>query len=116
MLNLNVRREPALLWAGLIAPLAMALTAFFWTDNPAVQGAVNAAAVAVAAAITAWLVAAEDLVPLVLGAIEALIALGVAFGLGWTAEQQAAVMVPVGVIASILMRDRVVAPAPPIAT
>ena len=76
MLHPNLSREPALLWVGLIAPLVAALSAFLWVDNPAVQGWINAAAVAIAAAITAIVVRAEDAVPLILGAIQALIALG----------------------------------------
>ena len=50
--------------------------------------------------------------PLILGAIQALIALAVGLGLQWTPEQQTLVMVPIGIIVGILTRDRVVAPVP----
>lgn len=109
-----ISREPALLWIGLLAPIVQAVAAFAFDTDPATQGIINAAAVAVAGAVTAFLVRADNLVPAITGAIQALFALAVAFGAGWTSEQQAALMVPLGLVVSILVRDRVVAPAPPV--
>lgn len=112
MLNVNVRREPALIWIGLVAPVVQAITAFWLVNDPHSQGLINTAAVAVAAVVTAILVKAEDLVSLIAGAVQALIALVMAFGLHWSTEQQAVVMVPLGLILSVVVRDRVVAPVP----
>lgn len=112
MFNINVRREPALIWIALLAPIVQAISAFWLAADPNTQGIVNTAAVAVAAVITAYVVKSEDLVPLLLGAFQALVALVMAFAVHWTAEQQAAIMVPLGLIVSIIVRDRVVAPAP----
>ena len=109
---MDLNREPAVLWIGLIAPVVSALAAFVLEADPTRQGIVNTAAVAVAGAITAWLVRSDRLLPALTGAIQALIALVVAFGAGWTSAQQAAVMVPLGMIAAIVVRDRVVAPVP----
>jgi peptidoglycan/LPS O-acetylase OafA/YrhL len=105
-------REPALLWVGLVAPIVSALAAFVFAADPTTQGIVNTAAVAVAGGITAWLVSSDNLVPALLAAAQAVIALIVAFGADWTSQQQAALMVPLGVVVSILVRDRVTAPVP----
>lgn len=107
---MTVKREPALLYISLLAPIVQALVAFLFVDDPATQGVVNAAAVAVAGAITAFLVKADNLLPALTGAAQALIALLIAFGLDWSAEQQAALMVPIGIVAGYIVRDRVVAP------
>lgn len=107
---MDIRREPALLWIGLLAPVVQALAAFVFAADPTTQGVVNAAAVAIAGAITAVVVRAENMVPALVGALQALIALIIAFGTDWTSEQQAALMVPLGMLASIIVRDRVVAP------
>lgn len=109
---MTLRREPALLYISLVAPIVQALAAFLFVDSPAVQGVVNAAAVAVAGAVTAFLVKSDNLLPALTGAAQAVIALFVAFGAGWSPEQQAALMVPIGIIAGYIVRDRVTAPVP----
>lgn len=109
---MTFRREPALLWIGLLAPSVQALAAFLFEADPAMQGIVNATAVAVAGAITAALVRSDNLVPAISGAAQAVIALVVAFGVDWSSAQQAALMVPVGMVAAVIVRDRVTAPVP----
>ncbi len=108
----SLRREPALFWLSLVAPVVQALAAFMFNADPAMQGVINTAAVAIAGAITAMLVKADNLVPALTGAVQAVIALVVAFGLDWSAEQQAALTVPIGIVAGYIVRDRVVAPVP----
>lgn len=108
----SLKREPALFYISLLAPIVQALAAFLFVDDPSMQGVVNAAAVAVAGAVTAFLVRADNLLPALTGAAQAVIALFVAFGLDWSPEQQAALMVPVGIIAGYIVRDRVTAPVP----
>jgi phosphotransferase system glucose/maltose/N-acetylglucosamine-specific IIC component len=87
-----------------------ALAAFVFNASPLVQGSVNALAVALAAAITAALVRSDNLVPAITGAFQALIALLLAFGVGWSAEQQAAAMIAIGAVVAVVVRDRVTAP------
>lgn len=110
-------REPALLYVGLLAPAVQMIAAFFLVTDPAVQGAVNAVAVALAGAITAALVKSDQLVPALTGLAQAGIALVLAFGVALSAEQQATVMTFVGVVVAIIVRDRVTArvPAPVVA-
>lgn len=109
---MTLRREPALLYLGLLAPVVQALAAFVFAVDPAVQGAINAAAVAIAGAVTAFLVKADNLVPAITGALQAVIALVLAFGVDWSSEQQASLMVALGAVAAFLVRDRVTAPVP----
>ena len=108
----NLRREPALLWIGLAAPVVQALAAFVFAADPTVQGAINAAAVAIAGAVTAFMVKADNLVPVITGALQAVIALVLAFGVDWSSEQQASLMVALGAVAAFIVRDRVSAPVP----
>lgn len=109
---MNVRREPAILWLGLLAPIVQALAAFVFAADPALQGAINAAAIAVAGAVTAFMVKSDNLLPAITGAVGALIALVLAFGVDWSSEQQASLMIAVGAIAAYIVRDRVNAPVP----
>ena len=113
---MKLSREPALLWIGLLAPVVQALAAFVFDADPQLQGAVNALAVALAAAVTAALVRADNLVPMIAGAFQAVLALILALGVELSSEQQAAVMVAVGAIAAVVVRDRVVAPVPAVDT
>jgi hypothetical protein len=108
----SLKREPALLLIGLLAPVVAAVAAFVFAASPDVQGAVNAVAVAVAGAITAFMVRSDNLLPAITGAVQAVIALVLAFGVHWDSGQQAALMVALGAIAAFLVRDRVTAPAP----
>lgn len=113
---MTLRREPALLWIGLLAPIVQAVTAFVLNADPHTAGIVNAAAVAIAGAVTAALVRSDQLVPALTGAAQAVIAVIAAFGAEWSTEQQAALLVPVGMVAAFVVRDRVTAPVPAVPT
>lgn len=107
-----MRREPALLYIGLLAPVVQALAAFVFNASPTIQGAVNALAVALAAAVTAAVVRADNLVPAITGGFQALLALLLALGFHLSSEQQASIMIAVGAVIAVVVRDRVVAPVP----
>jgi hypothetical protein len=109
---MSLNREPAVFWISLIAPTVAAVTAFLFETSPDTQAIINAAAVAVAGAITAFLVRSDNLLPALTGAAQALVALVVGLGADWTPEQQALLLVPVGIIAGVIVRDRVTAPVP----
>lgn len=111
-MDVRIQREPALFLIGLVPPLVAAVAAYLFETNPTTQGVINAAAVAVAGAITAVLVRSDNLVPIITGAVQALLALGVAFGLHATAEQQALILAPVALVAGYLVRQNVTAPVP----
>ncbi len=108
----NPSREPATLLLGLLAPAVAALSAFLFAASPETQTLVNVAAVAVAGAVTAFLVKSDNLLPAITGAIAALVALIVGLGAGWDAGQQATLLVALGAVAAYLVRDRVTARVP----
>lgn len=105
-------REPAALWIGLIAPVVACLAAFVFAADPDTQTVVNAAALAVAGAITAFVVRSDNLLPAIVGAISAVVSVGAALGLQLDSQQQASLVVALGAIAAVVVRDRVTAPAP----
>lgn len=105
-------REPSALWIGLIAPVVACLAAFVFAANPDTQIVVNAAALAVAGAITAFVVRSDKLLPAIVGAITAVVSVGAALGLALDSAQQASLVVALGAVAAVVVRDRVTAPAP----
>lgn len=109
---MSLNREPALLWIGLVAPIVAALAAFVFDADPELQGIVTAAAVAIAGAITAFLVRSDNLVPAITGAFQAVLAVVLAFGVDWSSAQQATLMMAVSAIVAVIVRDRVTAPEP----
>ncbi|WP_141575813.1 hypothetical protein [Actinomadura sp. WMMA1423] len=84
-------RDPATILAFLSAGLQM-LVAFGldWSDTQ--TAAVNAGAAAVLGLVTACLVARDQILPAVLGLTQAALTVGLAFGLGWSADQCAMLM------------------------
>ncbi len=109
---MNPSREPATLLIGLIAPIVACLAAFLWAADPDTQIVVNAAALAVAGAVTAVVVRSDKLLPAIVGAISAVVSVGAALGLQLDSAQQASLVVALGAIAAVVVRDRVTAPAP----
>ncbi len=105
-------REPAALYIGLIAPVVACLAAFVFAAAPETQVIINAAALAVAGAITAFVVRSEKLLPAIVGAISAVVSVGAALGMQLDSQQQASLVVALGAVAAVIVRDRVTAPAP----
>lgn len=91
------------------ALLALSLFLNFSTD---VQALVNAAVMAVAGVVSAWAVAAEKAVPLLMGAGRAVLALIAGLGVDIPANVQAGVFAVISVVTMVIVRDRVVAPVP----
>lgn len=108
---MRLLREPALLLS-LVATAIRLVSAFFIEVSPDRQAWINAAATAVCSATVAVWVRREGQVPAILGAIQALLALAVGFGLHWTGEQQAVFMSFAGTVAAFYTRTQVVAPVP----
>jgi len=77
------------------------------TLSPTWAGVVNAAVVAVAGALTAWLVHSAKLAPAILGAAQALLALGLALGLHLDVNAQAGVMAVASVAVAMFVRTQV---------
>lgn len=109
---MRLSREPALLLISLFAPVVQCIAAFWFEADPVTAGALNAAAVAVAAALTAAVVRSEKLLAAITGAVVAVVALASALGFDWSTEQQALLVVPLTMVAGYVVRDRVQAPVP----
>jgi hypothetical protein len=105
-------REPAQIAAALAAAVQL-VCALFLPLSVAQQGAVNAACVAVAAVFTALAVSKEKAAPLVTGALQAIIALALAFGISLTPGMQATIMTLVSTLGGWWLRTQVWAPLPP---
>jgi hypothetical protein len=103
-------RNPAY-WAGAAALVLQMLVAFGLPLSTTQQGLVNAFLVALAAVVTALAVKADNMVPIFVGAVQALVALAVGFGLPFTDVQATMVVAVVNMILTgILVRPNVVAP------
>lgn len=109
---MSLNREPAALYIGLIAPVVAVLAAFVFAATPETQIVVNAGALAVAGAITAFVVRSDNLLPAITGAVSALVSVAAALGLALDSAQQATLVVALGAIAAVVVRDRVTAPVP----
>lgn len=105
-------REPALVLA-FIAALVQLASAFWFDLSGDQQGYLNGAVAALVGLATAWSVARDRLAPAVLGAAQALLALAVAFGLSWSAEQQSVIMAFVATAVAMFVRTQVTAPVAP---
>lgn len=104
-------REPALI-LGVLAMAAQLVPPMVAALSPTWAGVVNAAVVAVAGALTAWLVGSDKLAPAILGAAQALLALSLALGLHLDASSQAGVMAAVSAATAMFIRTQVQALPP----
>lgn len=102
-------REPAAI-LGFVAAAIMMLSQFVYPLSVDQQGALNAVAMALVGIITAWTVAEDGGLALIVGLSKAVLALAISFGLGWSPEIQAVVMTFVTVTAQLFVRQNVVAP------
>lgn len=105
-------REPALVLAALAAVIQL-LSAFLFHLTSGQQGVLNALAVAIVGLVTSWAVRGDQGVPLVMGLLKALLALGLAFGLKWAPDLQSTVMVAATALVAMFVRTQVVAPVAP---
>lgn len=106
---MNFRREPALLLA-LFAAAVQVVSAFLFALTDEQQAVLNGAAVAAAGLITAAMVVRDQLAPAILGFVQALLALGLGFGLELTPEQQSVLMAFAAAVVAAFVRTQVTAP------
>lgn len=102
-------REPALILA-VVASAVMMISTFVYPLSSEQQGALNAVAMALVGIVTAWAVAEDGGLAMIIGLAKAVLALAISFGLHWTPETQAVVMGFVTVTAQLFVRQNVVAP------
>lgn len=106
---MKLSRDPAL-YLGLFAALVQLIAAFLFPLTTDQQAVLNAVAVAIAGAITAFVVVRDGQAAAVVGLAQAVIALGLGFGLDIAPEGQAAVMAFVSTAAAMFVRTQVTAP------
>lgn len=106
-----LRREPAVIMA-LAAGLIQVLSAFLthWTDEQ--QGTLNAAIALVAGLVTAGMVSLDKALPLLGGLVQAVFAVGLAYGWEVTPEAQSAVLALVSAVTGAFIRTQVTAKVP----
>lgn len=105
-------REPAL-WLALVTAAIQLSSAFFLDLSTEQQALLNALAVALSGAVTAYMVAQDRMVPALVGAMQALLSVAVGFGADLSPDTQAAVMASVAGVAAMFVRTQVWAPEPP---
>lgn len=103
-------REPVL-WLSLVAIVVKVVSAFLVHVSTDQQAVINAAAAAVAGLLVA-LTTHDGVSGAILGVVQAMLALGVGFGLKWTPDQQAMVMSLAATIVAMFVRTQVTAPVP----
>lgn len=107
---MNPRREPALLFLGLISAVIQMVSAFVLPLSPDQQGVLNAVAVAIMGVITAVMVHSDQLAPAILGFVQSAIAVGLAFGMHLSADNQSVIMTFVAAVVAMFVRQVVTAP------
>jgi hypothetical protein len=112
-MTIRLNREPALLLIGFLAPVIQLLTLILGNFTVDQQGAVNAAAAALASVATALVVRAEGLSAVFAGAAQAVIACAISFGANLSPEIQTSIMTISGLAVAAYVRTQVTAPVPP---
>jgi hypothetical protein len=102
----HCKREPLLVWIGMVGPLVVLLTGSLNLD-PAVHGAANAVAPALSAFLASFLLDDGRAPVRLLGLAQAVIALAISIGVALDAGQQAGIMAIVGVFAAAITRSQV---------
>jgi hypothetical protein len=109
--NRILGREPVL-WLSLLAISVKVISAFLVHVSTDQQAVINALAASVAGLLVAFSTRDGES-GAILGVVQALLALGVGFGLRWTPDQQAMVMSLTSTVVAMFLRTQVTAPVPP---
>lgn len=106
-------REPAVFW-GLVATLLQSV-ALLLPFNADVQGAINAATLALAGFLTAAMVSVEVALPALVGLLKAVFALLLAFGTNVPEATQVGILAVVTALGAFFVRSNVTAKVGPAA-
>lgn len=110
-MNFRLLRDPVFL-AQLVAAVIMAISTFAFPLTVDQQGVLNALAVSIAGIVASWRVSDGQLALLV-GLFKAVIAVGLAFGLHLTPEQQLVLITLVQLGGAMFVRTQVGSELPP---
>jgi hypothetical protein len=109
-MSLHPLREPALLFAGLLAPLVQTGLLIWGGLSPQAQAVWNAATLAVAGVVIAALTARDKLAPAVLGLSAAVVALLGFYGWHLSAAAETALASTVALVMAAFLRTQITAP------
>lgn len=107
-----IRREPAV-FLGFIVALVQLVSSLFLSLTDEQQGLLNGAVAALAGVVVAALVSFDRALPLLVGLVQSLIAVGLAFGLELDPTTQSVILGAVASGVALFTRTQVVAAAPP---
>jgi hypothetical protein len=99
-------REPTL-WSGLFSSAVMLISAFWFPLTAGQQSVLNAFCTAVFGFLTWWFVARDGSSAAILGLLKTVLALGIAFGLHLSPENQAVVMTFAATVTAMFVRTQV---------
>lgn len=105
----SINREPSLI-LGVVSSAVALISSFFIPLTDEQQGSINAAATMILGVVLAIWVTHEKLAPVLLGLLQALIALGISFGLHLDNVQQGVIMTFSAAVAAMFARQVVTAP------
>lgn len=97
----KITAEPAMLWMAVIAPLIQLVSAFVLPLNTDQQGVLNGLAAAIVGIIVAVAVDVHKALPLLTGLAQAVISVGLAFGLHLAPEAQGALLALVAAVVAL---------------
>lgn len=109
--SFKLARDPAV-YTALVAALVMLVSTFIWNLTPQSQGAINGLAVLLAGAWASWKVSDGQL-PLLLGILKGILAVGISFGLHLDDGKQLVIMTVAAALGAMFVRTQVGAPVPP---
>lgn len=104
-------REPAL-WLATFASIVQLGSQFIWHLSDTQQGALNAFAVVLVGVLTALAVDHEKLVPAIMGALGALLSVGMSFGWHLDPQSQSVIMSAAAGIIAMFVRTQVTVDLP----
>lgn len=108
---MNWKRFPALI-LGLVAVVVQVGGPLLFAFSPEQDALVAAVTVALVGVATAWLVRGDALVAAIVGLAQAMLALGLGFGLALPADTQSLIMAAVAAAAAAFVHSQVVGPVP----
>ncbi len=107
-----MQREPVALWMAVVTPLIQLLSSFLFPLTDEQQSLLNAAAAAILGLVAAWQVSTDKALPMLAGVVQAIIAVGIGFGMELDPTAQSAILALVAAAVSFFVRTQVDAPAP----
>jgi hypothetical protein len=105
--SFRLARDPVVLLVALVAPLLQLISSLVFPLTDEQQGILNAAFAALFGIIAAFRVSVDKALPLLVGFAQAVIAVGVGFGMEIDPTAQSAILAVIGLVSSYFVRTQV---------